>query len=81
MFPDTSYEYENDNSIGIDVESLRRCILDDIYGLGFAVDHAAWAEIPKVERASEEEIIEMAQEREIDLNKYRARNAGRTENE
>ena len=55
----------------IDVDRLRRDMLDNCYALCFAADiAAALAEIPEIERASDEELIEMARQQGIDLSRY-----------
>ena len=46
-------------------------MLDNCYALCFAADiAAALAEIPEIERASDEELIEMALQQGIDLSRY-----------
>ena len=55
----------------IDIDKLRKDMLDNSYALFFASDIiAALAETPDIERASDEELIEMAQKQGIDLRKY-----------
>lgn len=55
----------------IDVDRLRRDMLDNCYALYFAADIvAALAESPEIEKASDEELIEMALQQGIDLSKY-----------
>ena len=55
----------------IDVDRLRRDMLDNCYALCFATDiAAALAEIPDIEQASDEELIEMALQQGIDLSRY-----------
>ncbi len=50
----------------IDIDKLRKDMLDNCYALFFS----ALAETPDIERASDEELIEMAQKQGIDLRKY-----------
>ena len=55
----------------IDIDKLRKDMLDNCYALFFSADTvAALAETPDIERASDEELIEMAQKQGIDLRKY-----------
>ena len=55
----------------IDIDKLRKDMLDNCYALFFASDIiAALAETPDIERDSDEELIEMAQKQGIDLRKY-----------
>ena len=55
----------------IDIDKLRKDMLDNCYALFFSADTvAALAETPDIERASAEELIEMAQKQGIDLRKY-----------
>ena len=55
----------------IDIDKLRKDMLDTCYALFFASDIiAALAETPDIEQASDEELIEMAQKQGIDLRKY-----------
>lgn len=55
----------------IDIDKLRKDMLDNSYALFFASDIiAALAETPDIEQASDEELIEMAQKQGIDLRKY-----------
>ena len=55
----------------IDIDKLRKDMLDNSYALFFASDIiAALAETPDIEQAADEEIIEMAQKQGIDLRKY-----------
>ena len=54
----------------LDTERLRRDLEDD-YGTAMSSGFPmAMMEISEVERASERELIEMAQEKRMDLNKY-----------
>ena len=48
----------------IDIDKLRKDMLDNCYALFLL------AETPDIERASDEELIEMAQKQGIDLRKY-----------
>lgn len=55
----------------IDVEKLRKDMLDDCYGAYFVGDFGgALAESCDVENASDEELVEMALRQGIDLSKY-----------
>ena len=55
----------------IDIDKLRKDMLDNCYALFSASDIiAALAETPDIEQASDEELIEMAQKQGIDLRKY-----------
>ena len=55
----------------IDVDRLRQDMLDNCYGLCFAADIvAALAEMPEIEQASDEDLIEMALRKGIDLSRY-----------
>ena len=57
--------------MNIDIDKLRKDMLDNCYALYFASDIvAALAETPDIEQASDEELIEMAQKQGIDLRKY-----------
>ena len=57
--------------MNIDIDKLRKDMLDNCYVLFFASDIvAALAETPDIEQASDEELIEMAQKQGIDLRKY-----------
>ena len=54
----------------IDVNRLRRDLMD-YYGTAmFGASSLAMMELSKVERASDREIVEMAQENGVDLRKY-----------
>ena len=55
----------------IDVDRLRQDMLDNCYAMCFAADiAAALAEIPEIEQASDEELIEMALQQGIDVSRY-----------
>ena len=55
----------------IDIDKLRKDMLDNCYALYFASDIvAALAETPDIERTSDEELIEIAEKQGIDLRKY-----------
>ncbi len=57
--------------MNIDIDKLRKDMLDNCYALFFASDIvAALAETPDIEQASDEELVEMAQKQGIDLRKY-----------
>ena len=57
--------------MNIDIDKLRKDMLDNCYALYFASDIvAALAETPDIEQASDEDLIEMAQKQGIDLRKY-----------
>lgn len=55
----------------IDIDKLRKDMLDNCYALYFASDIiAALAETPDIEKASDEELIEIAKKQGIDLRRY-----------
>lgn len=55
----------------IDVDELREYLLNNCYGAYFVGDFGgALAESVDVERASPEELVEMAQEQGIDLRRF-----------
>ena len=55
----------------IDIDKLRKDMLDNCYALYFASDIvAALAETPDIEEASDEELIKIAKKQGIDLRRY-----------
>lgn len=55
----------------IDVDKLRKDMLDNCYGAFFVADlGAALVESVEIERASDEELVEIAQRQGIDLSRY-----------
>lgn len=55
----------------IDVDKLRKDMLDECYGAFFVADFGgAIVESAEIERASDEELVEIAQRQGIDLRKY-----------
>ena len=72
IFDDYDEQEENENSITIDVDSLRKDLLDDCYGAyvggGFG---AALVESFDVEKLSPQELVNYAISKGIDIRRYR----------
>ena len=61
----------------IDIDKLRKDMLDKCYALFFSADNiAALADTPDIEQDSDEEVIEMAQKQGIDHRKYEVSEMG-----
>lgn len=55
----------------IDIDKLRKDMLDNCYGAFFVADlGAALVESAEIEKASDEELIRIAQKQGIDLRRY-----------
>ena len=55
----------------IDISALRRDLLDECLAMAFGGLGAAILDAGEVERASDEELLELAEAHGFDLNKYR----------
>lgn len=74
--PQPVRQSKRENDMGIDIEKLRKHMIDNDYALYFTGDFGgAIAEMADVENASDEELIEMAKRQGIDLKKYEAPDA------
>ena len=61
----------DDNTNGIDINALRRDLLDECLAMTFGGLGAAILDAGEVERASDEELLDLAKSHGFDLNKYR----------